>query len=74
MLRRAEQARARRRIGPVPAGAGADGLPQVRHIVVLMMENHSYDNYFGLLAGRGDGLAPGPDGAGRRRTRPPTGR
>jgi phospholipase C len=34
--------------------------------VVLMMENHSFDNYLGLL-GRGDGLTgeesnPGPDG------------
>ena len=30
--------------------------PQIKHIVVLMMENHSYDNYLGTLAGRGDGL------------------
>ena len=29
--------------------AGADLLPQIRHIVVLMMENHSYDNYLGTL-------------------------
>ena len=36
-------------------------LPQIRHIVVLMMENHSYDNYLGTL-GRGDGFTPGPDG------------
>src|SRR5208283_1625870 len=28
-----------------------------------MMENHSYDNYLGMLAGRGEGLACGPDGA-----------
>src|SRR5437868_12023153 len=41
---------------------GTDLLPQIRHIVVLMMENHSYDNYLGMLAGRGDGLPPGPDG------------
>jgi len=41
---------------------GVDCLPQIRHIVVLMMENHSYDNYFGMLSGRGDGLALGPDG------------
>jgi phospholipase C len=41
---------------------GTDLLPQIRHIVVLMMENHSYDNYLGLLAGRGDGLALGSDG------------
>ncbi len=43
--------------------AGTDLLPQIRHIVVLMMENHSYDSYLGMLAGRGDGLALGPDGA-----------
>jgi phospholipase C len=24
--------------------AGTDRLPQIKHIVVLMMENHSYDN------------------------------
>jgi phospholipase C len=34
---------------------GTDTLPEIRHIVVLMMENHSFDNYFGCL-GRGDGL------------------
>jgi phospholipase C len=42
--------------------AGTDLLPRIRHIVVLMMENHSYDNYLGMLAGRGDGLALGSDG------------
>jgi phospholipase C len=35
---------------------GADSLPQIEHIVILMMENHSYDNYFGMLTDRGDGL------------------
>ena len=43
--------------------AGTDRLPQIRHIVVLMMENHSYDNYLGMLAGRGEGLPLGPGGA-----------
>jgi phospholipase C len=43
--------------------AGTDLLPQIRHIVVLMMENHSYDSYLGMLAGRGDGLALSADGA-----------
>src|SRR4051794_39928949 len=46
------------RIGPPPdptRPVGTDCLPQVHHIVVLMMENHSYDNYFGVLD-RGDGL------------------
>ena len=42
---------------------GTDLLPQIRHIVILMMENHSYDNYLGMLTGRGEGLPLGPDGA-----------
>lgn len=41
--------------------AGSDCLPGIDHIVVLMKENHSYDNYFGML-GRGDGFTLGPDG------------
>ena len=36
--------------------AGTDLRPEIRHIVLLMMENHSFDNYLGTL-GRGDGLA-----------------
>src|SRR5215468_10889828 len=49
--------------------AGTDLIPKVKHIVVLMQENHSYDNYLGTLTGgdlatrRGDGLPLGPDGA-----------
>src|SRR6202034_108801 len=52
---------------------GTDLLPQIKHIVVLMMENHSFDNYLGTL-GRGDGFsldedgkpdAENPDSAGR---------
>jgi phospholipase C len=35
--------------------AGTDCLPEIRHIVIVMMENHSFDNYLGVL-GRGDGL------------------
>ena len=42
--------------------AGTDRLPQIKHIVVLMMENHSFDNYLGTLAGRGEGLPAGEDG------------
>ncbi|HET9187154.1 MAG TPA: alkaline phosphatase family protein [Acidothermaceae bacterium] len=38
--------------------AGTDRMPQVKHVVLLMMENHSFDNYFGTL-GRGDGF-PSP--------------
>lgn len=44
--------------------AGTDTMPAVKHIVVVMMENHSYDNYLGTLE-RGDGLAIGPDGRPR---------
>jgi phospholipase C len=29
--------------------AGTDTIPQIKHIVILMMENHSYDNRFGML-------------------------
>jgi phospholipase C len=36
--------------------AGTDTIPQIEHIVVLMMENHSYDNYLGMLQ------RPGADG------------
>jgi phospholipase C len=51
--------------GPLPRPdlpAGTDLLPQIRHIVVLMMENHSYDNYFGMLADRGEGFPLDQDG------------
>ncbi len=52
--------------------AGTDTMPQIEHIVVVMMENHSYDNWLGML-GRGDGFkldshgqptATNPDGQG----------
>jgi phospholipase C len=36
-------------------------LPQIDHFLVLMMENHSYDNYLGML-GRGQGGQPKGDG------------
>ena len=39
--------------------AGTDSLPGIDHIVILMKENHSYDNYFGML-GHGDGFTLGP--------------
>jgi phospholipase C len=42
---------------------GTDTIPQLKHIVVLMMENHSYDNHLGMLDRAGaDGLALGADG------------
>ncbi len=37
---------------------GTDTMPQIEHIVVLMLENHSFDNLFGML-GRGDGFTLG---------------
>ena len=39
---------------------GTDTMPKVEHVVVLMMENHSFDDHLGML-GRGDGLTLGPD-------------
>lgn len=38
---------------------GADRYPQIRHVVLLVMENHSFDNYFGTL-GHGDGFPADP--------------
>jgi len=47
---------------PYPSlAAGTDTLPGIEHIVVLMMENHSFDNILGML-GRGDGFTLGADG------------
>jgi phospholipase C len=47
---------------PVPSQPeGSDQLRGIDHIVILMMENHTYDNLFGLL-GRGDGLVLGQNG------------
>jgi phospholipase C len=40
---------------------GTDTLPQIEHIVVVMMENHSYDDHFGMLK-RADGFQLGSDG------------
>jgi phospholipase C len=42
---------------------GTDTIPQIQHIVVLMMENHSYDNHLGMLGRAGaDGFTLGSDG------------
>jgi phospholipase C len=40
---------------------GTDQVPEIEHIVVVMMENHSFDNILGLI-GRGDGFTVGSDG------------
>jgi phospholipase C len=72
MLGTMEGAAARRRLarGGVNLGdrpwpelePGSDTIDQIGHVVILMMENHSYDNYLGMLTGRGCGLPLGPDG------------
>jgi phospholipase C len=73
MLRGVEQRRAKRRVArrsaylaaPRPdeeADPGTQKRPEIKHIVVLMMENHSYDNYLGMLQGRGDGFTLKADG------------
>jgi phospholipase C len=35
--------------------AGTEHLHQIQHIIIVMMENHSYDSYLGMLR-RGDGF------------------
>src|SRR5579862_1254823 len=70
LLERLELNRAARRGAGKPPGSrprpalaeGTDLLPAIKHIVVLMMENHSYDNYLGMLQGRGAGFTLGADG------------
>jgi phospholipase C len=49
-----------------PAGESTAALP-FDHIVIVMMENHSFDNYLGMLPRRGQPLADGFrfDAAGR---------
>jgi phospholipase C len=43
--------------------SGTESFPQLQHIVVLMMENHSFDNHFGALRRRGvNGLTFGSNG------------
>ena len=55
-----------RRPGSLPyphLKAGTDTIPQIKHIVVLMMENHSYDNHLGMLQRPGaNGFTLGSDG------------
>ncbi len=49
------------RPNPAAGVAAVDGLPGIDHIVVLMLENHSYDNFLGML-GRDPGERPRGDG------------
>ena len=38
--------------------AGTESIPQLKHVVVLMMENRSFDHYFGWLP-NADGMQAG---------------
>jgi phospholipase C len=42
----------------LPAGTPNEALP-FEHVVIVMQENHSFDNYFGMLPLRGQPLADG---------------
>ena len=54
---------------------GTDTLPHIKHIVVLMMENHSYDNHLGMLRRAGaDGFTLGKNGKPRAVNPYPDGR
>jgi phospholipase C len=47
---------------PNPAlPAGTDTMPEIGHVFVLVLENHSYDNFLGML-GRGPGQRSRGDG------------
>jgi phospholipase C len=67
-----------RRPGSLPfpdLPAGTDTIPQIEHIVVLMMENHSYDNRIGMLFRPGaDGFRIGRKGLPTATNRYPDGR
>ena len=51
---------------------GTDTMPEIDHIVVVMQENHSFDNYLGML-GRGDGFNLDRHGRPRNTNPDPTG-
>ena len=44
------------------AAAGTDQLPLLSNIVIVMLENHSYDNVLGMQRDRGDGFTLAKDG------------
>jgi phospholipase C len=50
---------------------GTDTMPEIEHVVLLMLENHSYDNFLGML-GRGKGETPRGDGFTLAKDRLPT--
>ncbi|MGH9086657.1 MAG: alkaline phosphatase family protein [Acidimicrobiales bacterium] len=54
-LRHRDRERDHEQLAEPGLAPGTDRVPEIRHVVLLMMENHSFDNYLGTL-GRGDGL------------------
>ena len=51
--------------GTPPTSPGATGLQRVNHVIVMMQENHSFDNYLGALPyAPGSPYHPGPCAAG----------
>ncbi len=58
-------------IGPTPARADGN-LQNVNHIIILMQENHSFDNYFGVLPFVNSSPYHSAKGSGRRRHCPDT--
>jgi phospholipase C len=44
------------------APPGTDQIPLIKNIVIVMLENHSYDNILGMMQGRGDGFELGAGG------------
>jgi len=47
---------------PAAAASADDGIHKIKHVVVLMQENRSFDSYFGTYPGA-DGLPRNPDGS-----------
>src|SRR6478752_3043620 len=43
--------RAVRSLGGAQAGAALTGIHKIQHVVVIMQENRSFDNYFGTFPG-----------------------
>src|SRR3954462_5170915 len=41
--------------GVTPSGAALTGVHKIKHVVVIMQENRSFDNYFGTFPGA-DGI------------------
>jgi phospholipase C len=59
-LRRRDKSGDLARLPDTSKPLGTNRLPEIEHVVLLMMENHSFDNYFGMLR-HGEGLVNAPD-------------